>query len=566
MPCEDGEITCLPDGRPATCPDGVWVAGEACGAGLACSLGRCVAPDCAEAADTQSHMGCEFLAADLPNTAFAEEDGTTVDSPAAVVLVNPHLEQDAVVGIFDADGDPTVLVADRVITDDNIEGLPFEFEDQTVTSHVRVGGRIIDDRIAVGADIVIPPRGSAVLLLPRRLGPLRASSLRPNGFRVRSTAPVAAYQYSPYCCNFSFSNDASLLLPTHALGRRYVFTGVPLLTIQGFMGTSIPPIIAVIAAEDDTDVSMTLPEGARINAGEDGLAVEDGVLRTRMAAQDVLLVTGDSAVAGIGPEPYDFSGAEITANRDVAVFSAHLCANYPHALAACDALQDQLLPVASWAQSYALVPLAERAQDVVTEVIYWRISADVGGGARIRLSAPFASLAPLAPGYPMVPDCADALEGQTLFLGAGEHCEFGTKSPVTLTSNTPIQVTGTLVGQEATGLDFQDPATFGGDPALFVLPGLTHYRRNYAFTMPETYARGHLTIIGPANNVIRLNGQAINWARPNRVPESDLRYQHVDLSSGTHRIEADAPVGILIYGFDDFVSFAYPAGFQFPAR
>ena len=29
---------------------------------------------------------------------------------------------------------------------------------------------------------------------------------------------------------------------------------------------------------------------------------------------------------------------------------------------------------------------------------------------------------------------------------------------------------------------------------------------------------------------------------------------------GVHRIDADAPVGVSVYGFDRFISYAYPAG------
>ena len=51
------------------------------------------------------------------------------------------------------------------------------------------------------------------------MAPITEASIRKDAFRVQTTYPVVAYQFSPYCCNYSFSNDASLLLPTNITVR-----------------------------------------------------------------------------------------------------------------------------------------------------------------------------------------------------------------------------------------------------------------------------------------------------------------------------------------------------------
>jgi len=515
-------------------------------------------------------MGCEFHAADLPNLAFAEVGGTTVDAPAAVVLVNPSADSEVSASIHSADGEPTRLIAEQRIAVPPGIDLPEDlFQAQTITSHTRVGDRIVEDRIERGAIIDIPPRGTAVLLLPRRLGPNAVSSIAPNAFRVRTNRPVAAYQYSPYCCNFSFSNDASLLLPTHSLGRSYVFAGTPLAVLGLARDARNPPVIAITAVRDRTEVDVRLPPRAQVANGEGEARMVNGHVRATLSAQEILLVTGDTLDVDGAPPLYDFTGATITASAPVSVFSVHLCATFPQDIAACDALQDQLLPVSKWARRYPLVPLVERGMNSPREMTYWKITADAGNGdqdgVRIRFSTPFAALDPSPPGYPGVGDCADRFEDDVLVLRPLEYCEFGTKRPVVVTADRPVQVTGMLVGQEATQMEFAGFGLHAGDPALFVMPGESHYRRDYVFTMPETYARGHVTLVSPPRNELRLNGSVLDNLVPIAIPGSDLVYYHLNLAAGTYRLDAEFPVGMVIYGFDDFVSFAYPGGFQIQA-
>jgi hypothetical protein len=57
--------------------------------------------------------------------------------------------------------------------------------------------------------------------------PARARASRRNAYRVTSTIPVIAYQFNPLDNVGVFSNDASLLLPTSAIGRTYTVVGWP---------------------------------------------------------------------------------------------------------------------------------------------------------------------------------------------------------------------------------------------------------------------------------------------------------------------------------------------------
>src|SRR3990172_4040423 len=99
-------------------------------------------------------------------------------------------------------------------------------------------------------------------------GPTSYDCLTPQGFganvvdgayHLRSTAPVTGYQFSPLeytnTSGFSYSNDASLLLPTNAWRENYVAA-----TWQRFDANAPdtwPGIMAITAAQDGTEVTIT---------------------------------------------------------------------------------------------------------------------------------------------------------------------------------------------------------------------------------------------------------------------------------------------------------------------
>ena len=119
------------------------------------------------------------------------------------------------------------VISRRVIEVPNISAIPFgQYQDTTVTSNIRdSAGAIVEDDISSADALVVPPGGIATLLLPRGRLDWTAASIRRAAFKLNSTQPVVAYQFSPYCCNFSFSNDASLLFPTSSLGTSYRYIG-----------------------------------------------------------------------------------------------------------------------------------------------------------------------------------------------------------------------------------------------------------------------------------------------------------------------------------------------------
>jgi hypothetical protein len=136
------------------------------------------------------------------------------------------------------------------------------------------------------------------------------------------------------------------------------------------------------------------------------------------------------------------------------------------------------------------------------------------------------------------------------------------------------------VSQEAAGVKSGLP---GGDPSLTFLPATEQWRTDNVFLTPDKYLFDFVVVAAPAGAKVFLDGLPIDGtlcdvATVGKDPVSNiyrcqLSFPVVDPSvpapsnikpgrqnDGVHRVQADAPVGVIVYGFDNFVSYAYAAG------
>lgn len=568
--CAGADRICASRDTPAVChPGESWELLPACPDGDVCFEGECVTRACAQAAARRSYLGCDYFAAELPNTAMDPAAGTTPDSPVGVVIANPSADAPVDVRVLGPDGRPAQLIDRRVIGVPNIPGVFINEPPHTVSSEVRdATGRVVVPDIGRADPVTIPPGGTGTFLLPRSGPPPTTSGVWRSAHRIRTTGPVAAYQFAPLCCNYSFSNDASLLFPVTALGTAYKFLGVPTWQVPGDLEGS-SSTIAIIGTADDTEVQIQLPP--RVNIVPEGgragrLTTAGNGVTARIGAHEVLLVQSGFA-QGFGGNPPDLSGATITTDKPVATFSSHLCSFYPQMLSACDHLEEQLFPTGTWGTTFVLVPTVRRAQNNrAAEYTYWKIMAE-RPGTRVTLSLPFNDLQPQRPGFPGVPDCRDKLaDPTTLVLDGPGFCEFGTRMPVQIQGDGKMMVMGIISGQESTGLN--EAGAHAGDPSIFLVPPDLQYRDDYAFLTPGTYANDYLTVVADADTELLLDGQPLSLAGGDTqgVPGSNRVFRHVTLTDGPHRITGTKPFAILVFAFDDWVSYAFTGGLNLEKR
>ncbi len=550
--CDDGEVcresgcvpfTCVPD-RPlcvgpttsASCDtDGASVYDLVdCEGDTVCLGGACV-DRCAQAAGTRSYIGCDYVADDLPNivpnTAFGVVVANTDPLVSSTVRLTSlsggavALRERAVLqpGSGYAFGEPTA-VESRLFLNDGTD-VPIE-----------------------STETILPPGASAVFL------PM------PGSVRLTSSRPVVAYQFNPYCCNFTASNDASLLLPVATWSTRYRVAGYPAWA-SGGEGDVQQAYVRVVAVEaSDVEVDSPVP-----------LLLDDVGEPSRthsfsLSAGGFATLTTAIGPEGMGSREADLSGTVVESSAPVGVFVGHPCTFVPQDKWACDHLEESVLPSQTLGERYVLSPVLRRSSDVagsdVSEATYWRIVADEA--AEIEFEPPLADVTIVTPSAPSSQSCASLVgDNGLLQLDEGEVCELGLKVPVSILSRGTVAVVGVISGHQSTGT-----RAFGqraGDPSLFQLGPVEQFRSDYSFVNPPTFADTYVTVTAPPGAPVTLDGRSIRQdarldRRTTSLDGTEWEVFTVELEPGAHRIAADLPIGIVVYAYDDYVSYAFTGG------
>ena len=164
-------------------------------------------------------------------------------------------------------------------------------------------------------------------------------------------------------------------------------------------------------------------------------------------------------------------------------------------------------------------------------------------------------------------------ERGAIVLAPRSVCGFGVRHDFRMDADQPILVGQLLAGQEATELSARDAA---GDPSFAIVPPVDQLRAEYLFNTPPTYANNYVTVAAPASAELMLDGVAVDYVAmgdPSRQPylaepptpigDSSWVRLTIRLGDGAHRLEGLDPslrFTAMVYGFDSFVSYAYPAG------
>jgi hypothetical protein len=555
--CLDGAcVTCIPntlgcfEGNAARCAaDATWEVTETCDleAGEACSGARCVSL-CDEAAADRSYEGCTFYPVDLDTRgSYAPPFGIIVSNP------NPFTIR-AVLEVDDAEpGEPARL-------------------------------RIVDE-------VDVPSTDVETFSLPRRRIDGRTdgamwvetgSALTRRAYRLRASHPVIAYQFNPLAQADVFSNDASLLLPTSALGTRTTVIGWPQnISSRGRVdqrsaGEDFRSTLTIVGTEAATSVRVRFGALA-------GRVLGVGDVASWSAGDEATFTLGPFDVLNLESDRFnaDFTGTVVESDRGVAVYSGSEGADVPayetraDRLCCADHLEEQLIPDSSLGLEFVLARTPARARAInqalldgsfalpeAEEYEIVRVLAVAPGTTRIdtRLRSPY--------------DAFTLEEGEVATLILDRDTE--------LVASQPVSVVQLLIGQEAAGIPFEYP---GGDPALIVVPPVDQFRTDYVFLTPDTYGFDAITLVAPPDAEILLDGvplpgtceRSASDGRPLGSGEPPpwvihrcaLSFPEVvgDFSvrlgvqaDGAHRIRSSVPVGVVVSGFDNFVSYAYPAG------
>ena len=492
-PCVPGSTRCDGLDRILTCdPEtGEYEELTQCAEGTACYEDECL-PLCEINRKLRSYVGCEYWSVDLDNLSDAE----TIEH--TVVLSNPSDEIDADVEVVDADGEELEIEIPRV-----------------------------------------PAGGQLVIRFPNDRGLIRAG-VTDYSWRITSSLPVTAHQFNPLD-NFTdpFSNDGTLLLPTHALGDRYyaaswIHRAHPSSPLNGFVS-------AVAVDPGETEVTVTVP--CETLTGTDEPNLEAGESRTWTLSEGQTLTV---QTAGLDD---DLTGALVeTDGGRIAVFGGHECANVILGVDRCDHMETQILPIVLLRNQYVATKYIPRVEgETRSEPDYWRVLAVEG--------ATTLSTDPEIPG----------VDGE--IIATGEWLEIVFRDDFVLTADRPVLISHYMVGANWTGIprncyDDTGPPTGIGDPAMTQLVPVEQFRDNYIILTPFAYEEDYLNLAVPndAIDTVVLDNEPVDADVFVQVGSTDWSAARISVVDGPHTVTAAVPFGLDVYGYSCHVSYAYPGG------
>ncbi len=306
----------------------------------------------------------------------------------------------------------------------------------------------------------------------------------------------------------------------------------------------------------------------------------------------------------------DFTGTRVVASEPISVFVGSEASDAPrfdtYATRQCcaDHLEEQLFGDEVLGSSFLIARMPRRTAALNAAFTDPAVDsvAEVNEPEYVRVVAVSPSTTTVTTDLPPPFDRFDLEQNESIILTADR--DFRMRS----TNGAPLAVLQTLPSQQVVGIPSYYP---GGDPAIISVPPIEQYRRDYVFLTPDLYAFDFVVITAdadanvlldgvglydpmqraacttsPADGIVRMPGDPppqqvvhrcqLSFPEVGRLCDIELDPECDDpdggggrsrenvrpgeQNDGTHTVIADLPVGLLVYGFDAFVSYAYAGG------
>jgi hypothetical protein len=332
---------------------------------------------------------------------------------------------------------------------------------------------------------------------------------------------------APIGC-FSFSNDASLLLPSTALTGNYRVTGQ-----ADWAAASTPAYIAVTGTQPDTKVTVHLTKQATVVAGPDVVpGAKGGTATYTIGAGDVIELVSDGGS--------DLTGTLVQASAPVQVVSGMPCVFQPfdEKKPACDHLEETVLPAETLGRHYFVtVPTAPQG-DVVGHIV--RLVGNVDGTA---LSYP----------------SGHAPKGAPASIDAGQVVDLGVvEDDFEVIGDHELAIATFMLGASSLDPNVNPPL---GDPSESTATALEQYRTKYVFLAPTDYEVSFVDVVQPLDAVVVLDGATLCGLLTEIGSGYGIRRVKLPpVGTGTHVLTATKPVGIQVIGYGAYTSYQYPGG------
>ncbi len=353
------------------------------------------------------------------------------------------------------------------------------------------------------ASFSVAANGIASVQVPNLYEVTGSESVQDRGVYISTVDPVTVtlvnYQNQ--------TTDATQVLPITGLGTSY--------RVDALVGTSTAyqngqyifrSEFLIVATEDGTEVSIT-PTATTTAGHPPGVpftvALNAGQVYQVQALSGLADLTG-TVVAGT---------AQSGSCRPFAVFGGSMCAVV--SCAACDHVNEQMVPVNTWGTSFHTVPVGNLSAwgfRVLANENNTLVSID--GGAPIALNA------------------------------GASHTVASSNQPACITSDRPISVAQFMVGATCSGT---------GDPSLLLLTADDRMSSSAGFTTlfsTQASISHYVSVVLPTASIgqLQLDGTPISASVFTNYPACPgLSTAKIPVAAGSHRLSS--PAGFLAYSY-----------------
>ncbi|HEY1532500.1 MAG TPA: IgGFc-binding protein, partial [Polyangiaceae bacterium] len=249
----------------------------------------------------------------------------------------------------------------------------------------------------------------------------------------------------------------------------------------------------------------------------------------------------------------ELSGSAIGADKPVGVWGGHTCMMIPFGLAFCDSAHQQLLPISWLGSEYVAVRYRDRLS-TYPETVPWTLVGTVDDTVlTYDPSAP-----PAAP--------TSLMRGQTVRFDAPEPFSIRSQDDAH-----PFYVAGHMTGGASDPMAPVETG-MGGDPEFVNVVPPQQWLSSYVFLTDPTYATTHLVFVRQKGKDTTFKDVTLDCAGALKgwmpvgssgqfeFTRFDFDKKEGSCTDGAHVAQSDGNFGLTVWGWDEWVSYAYPAG------
>lgn len=312
------------------------------------------------------------------------------------------------------------------------------------------------------------------------------TGVQTSGFKVVSPNPIAGY----FVNRAGFSTDMTYLFDSAALGNNYVVAS------QG-SGFGEGSQVMIHATQDNTQLTFTPKGGAPINVN--------------LNAGETYKYAGGST---------NLTGSSVSADKPVAVFGGHECAQVPVGTTFCDTLVEQMIPTNKLSKNY-LLAASKGAELAATNSDLVRVIATVDN-TEVKVNGAVVAT-----------------------LNAGDFHEFSLaqNTGATVEASQAVMVAQYLKGGQQRNTD----------PAMALVPGSDTWLDEYRLSTPfgaQDFVIDYASVVIATTDVssLLLNGVAVNTAGFSPIAGTLFSRGVIDLPNGLFDLIADSKFLVMLGG------------------